>query len=130
MKEPPKKKSTRPPEPPKGPRALQGKMLTNKLRELSLDIVSSDLKDDGSVEMLTRAELLAQEIWDAATGSKRNEDGTITHTHQPTPWAVGIVFERLEGKVVPRAKDTSDRPKLGIRIEEQQKLKISGLKHD
>ncbi len=127
MKQPPKKKSARG---PISPKAATNKVLTAKLRELSLDIVDSNLKENGEVELITRAELLAQEIWDAACGVKHNEDGTTTFTHQPVPWAVGTILERLEGKVVPRAKDTSERPKLGARIEEQQKLKADNLKHD
>jgi hypothetical protein len=127
MKQPPKKKSARS---PSSPKAASTKMLTRKLQELSLDIVDSNLKANGEVEMITRAELLATEIWDAACGVKHKEDGTIVFTHQPIPWAVATVFERLEGKVVPRAQDTTNRPKLGKRIEEQQSLKMKNLKHD
>ncbi len=127
MKEPPKRKKDRA---PVAPRAPQGKMLTMKLRELAMDIVTSDLVD-GEVVMMTRAELLAQEIWNAACGIKRNKDGEQTLTHLPIPWAVATVLERLEGKVIPRAKDSSNRPGLSKRIDEQQKLKIEGLKkHD
>ena len=126
MKQPPKKKSARTPKPPK---AATNKVLTMKLRELSKDIVTSDLTATGEVIMITRAELLAEEIWNAACGIEV-KDGKQTLTHKPIPWAVATVLERLEGKVVPRAKDTTDRPSLGKRIEEQQKLKMENHKHD
>jgi hypothetical protein len=126
MKEPPKKKSARSPKPPN---PASNKMLTMKLRELSKDIISSNLVD-GEVVMLTRAELLAEEIWDAACGVVHDKDGRTFLSHNPVPWAVATVLERLEGKVVPRAKDTTNRPTLGKRIEEQQKLKMDNLKHD
>ncbi len=130
MKEPPKKKSERS-VPRKTKKTMTGRILTTKLKELAADIVSSTLRSDGEVSMQTRAELLAEEIWNAACGIKIDpEDGSQTLTHNPIPWAVQTILERLDGKVIPRSKDRSTRPALGARIDEQQKLKIKGLKGD
>jgi hypothetical protein len=127
MKQPPKKKSER----KKSPKSLTGKVLTKKLKELAMDVVSSTLNSDGSVNMVTRSELLAEEIWNAACGIKIDpENGTHTLTHNPIPWAVQTVFERLDGKVVPRAQDRTNRPALGVRIDEQQKLKMKSLRNN
>ena len=117
------------PKKPTPPKSITGKLLTQKLNELALDIVDSQLID-GETKLLTRTELLAAEIWDAACGIQRNEDGTTTFTHRPTPWAVGVIYERLEGKVVPRAKDSSNRPSLKQKISEQNKLKANGISKD
>ena len=107
---------------------LSGKILTKKLHELARDVISSEIDDEGECKLETRAEVLARKVWDMATGATRTEDGTIEYKGNPVPWAVGLIFERLEGKVVPRAADTTTRPALGKRIDEQNKLKINALR--
>ncbi len=123
----PKRKKPKPPKKPTAPKSLTGSILTKKLNELALDVISSEMDDKGEVNLVTRAEFLAIEIWDAACGIQRTEDGGEVHTHKPIPWAVGVVYERLEGKVIPRAKDRSNRPSLGKRISEQNAIKANAI---
>ncbi len=110
---------------------ITGKILTQKLHDLARDVVSSSLDEGGEVVLETRAEMLAREVWNAALGItySKNEDGVeeLKFSHKPLPWAVGIVFERLEGKIVPRARDNQTRPSLGNRIDEQQQLKVNSF---
>jgi hypothetical protein len=117
------------------PYTLTGKILTAKLHELARDVIAcSEIGEDGEAKLETRAEVLAREVWNAALGIKieDDEDGvpTMKFTHKPIPWAVGVIFERLEGKIVPRARDMSTRPSLGTRVDEQNKLRMDSLKHD
>ena len=113
---------------------ITGKILTQKLHDLARDVISSSLNEGGEVLLETRAEMLAREVWNAALGItfKKDENGVeeMKFSHKPLPWAVGIVFERLEGKIVPRARDNQSRPSLGNRIDEQQQLKVNSLTED
>ncbi len=109
---------------------IAGKMLTQKLHELARDlVVNGDIGDDGEVKMETRAEVLARKVWEVATGMEI-KDGVPTFDGKPVPWAVALIFERLEGKVVPRARDNENRPDLGKRIDEQQFLKVNSITQD
>ncbi len=113
---------------------ITGKILTQSLHDLARDVISSSLEEDGSCTLETRAEMLAREVWNAALGitySKNDDDvEEIKFSHKPLPWAVGIIFERLEGKIVPRARDNQHRPSLGNRIDEQQQLKVNSFVDD
>ncbi len=113
---------------------ITGKILTQKLHDLARDVISSSLDEGGAAVLETRAEKLAREVWNAALGIvyAKNEDDVeeLKFVHKPQPWAVGIIFERLEGKIVPRARDNQSRPSLGTRIDEQQQLKVNSLTED
>jgi len=110
---------------------ITGKILTQKLHDLARDVIGSVSGDDGELVLETRAEMLAREVWNAALGITyvKDTEGVeeMKFVHKPQPWAVGIVFERLEGKIVPRARDNQTRPSLGNRIDEQQQLKVNSL---
>ena len=113
---------------------ITGKILTQKLHDLARDVVSSVAGDDGELVLETRAEMLAREVWNAALGIVfvKDDEGVeeMKFSHKPIPWAVGVIFERLEGKIVPRARDNQTRPSLGNRIDEQQQLKVNSFVDD
>ncbi len=106
-------------------KAIIGRLLTKSLRELAVDIIEIDPSVDGKAT--TRAEKLAQVLWDHALGyteHRRAEEGAnmVEIVHKPAPWAITLLYDRLEGKVAPTNDPGVERPSLG------DKLKATGAR--
>lgn len=98
--------------------------LTKHLRELAASL-SDQMGDDGRA--LTRAQALAKVIWDRALGwIDRTDDGKEAQ-HSPEPWAITLVYERLEGRC-PTALDVgSGKGTVADRVSELGKTAINNL---
>ena len=83
------------------PRAPGRARLTAARRELAVQAISCD--DEGNA--LTRADVLAQLIWDQALGyiekSLDDHGNAIKIPHAPAPWAQTFLYDRIEGKPAP-----------------------------
>ena len=106
---------------------ITGRLLTKKLRELAVDMVS--ISDDG--KPVTRAEKLAMIMWDHALGyteQTKNKTGSLIDIeHKPAPWAITLLMDRIEGKVANAADPGVDRPSLGQRLKETGAKRINKI---
>jgi hypothetical protein len=99
-------------------------VLTRFLKELA-GTLSDRIGDDGRV--VTKAEALALVIWERAIGYTETDDDGGKVAHKPEPWAVALVYERLEGRC-PTAQDVgTNKGTVGERISELSKIKINAL---
>jgi hypothetical protein len=99
-------------------------ILTRHLKELA-EQLSDRLGDDGNA--LTRAAALARVIWDRAIGYTEHGDGGADVEHKPEPWAVGLIYERLEGRC-PTAEDVgAHKGTVSDRISDLSKSKVNAL---
>lgn len=75
--------------------------VTKALRQLALEAHTVD--EEGVT--LTRAESMAKLLWEKALGSKKikkDKQGHLVEVENPAEaWAIGVVYDRLEGKVAP-----------------------------
>jgi hypothetical protein len=98
--------------------------LTKHLRELSASL-SERIADDGHA--LTKAEALAAVIWERAIGWTEIAEGGTEVPHKPEPWAVALIYERLEGRC-PTAMDVgSTKGTVADRVSDLGRTKINNL---
>lgn len=100
-------------------------LLTRHLKELAATL-SDQMGDDGNA--LTRAEALAKVIWDRAIGWKEMDDQGKEVKHKPEPWAVSLVYERLEGRC-PTAEDVGSNKGTSVaeKVGDLSRVKINKL---
>lgn len=99
-------------------------LLTRHLRELAGSL-SDQIGDDGNA--LTKAEALAKVLWERAIGWTETDDAGKKTEHKPEPWAVSLVYERLEGRC-PTAEDVGgSKGTIADKIGELSKTKINRL---
>lgn len=105
---------------------LPGKtVLTRHLKELAGSLSERICDKDGHA--LTKAEALAAVIWDRALGWVEVKDDGTKVPHSPEPWAVALVFERMEGRA-PTAQDVGgNKGTVADRVSELGKTKINAL---
>ena len=100
-----------------------GAVLTKHLRALAAE-ASEQIADDGSV--LTRAEALALLIWGRALGWVEKGDKGEQVNHKPEPWAISLIYERLEGRC-PTAMDTGNKGTVADKVSEMGVAAINDL---
>jgi len=88
------------------------KILSDSLRNLANS--AEDSTPDG--EILTKADKLAQIVWDHAIGHTYVNAKGERKRVLPCTWAIQLIFDRLEGRVIASMDDIADRPKPVDRI--------------
>jgi len=85
-----------------------GSILTRFLKECALDI-HDIAEDDG--RPIVKAEALARYVWKAALGwvEEDPDDPEKTVTHKPNWTAIGLIWDRIEGKAGPVQPEKNDR---------------------
>jgi hypothetical protein len=111
----------------KKPNISAGKFLSQSLRALA----SEPHEDDGSI-IKTRAQCLAEHIWDAALGYKakvydKETRGFIEKEFGPQTWAINLIFDRIEGKVPISEDNVLEGTSVASRVEEISKDRINDL---
>jgi len=111
----------------KNPRVMAGKFLSQALRDLS-----QEAHDTDGDRTKTRADCLAEFIWNAALGYKakvwnEKKGGLIEKEFGPQTWAIALIFDRLEGKVPMAEDDASPGATLAQRVAEISKDNINKL---
>jgi len=93
-----------------------GKFLSQALRELA----SEPHDTDGSVDK-TRAECLAEFVWNSALGYTKkivdNSGMMVDRDVPPQTWAVHLIFDRMEGKVGFGDEAVSNAPTMAQRLD-------------
>ena len=84
---------------------------------------------DGTV--LTRGEALAKLVWDRALGwteVKIDDTGKESFLyHEPTSWAMQLIWDRIEGKVPMAVTEDDDKPKVKDRVDEMATTRFNDL---
>jgi hypothetical protein len=95
---------------------VAGKFLSEALRNLA-----NEAHDTDGSETKTRAQCLAQLVWDYALGytkKVRNKEGKLVdQIIEPRTWAITLLFDRLEGRVPLQNDETESTVSLLSRIE-------------
>ena len=77
------------------------RMLSSKLYEIGLELHSTISDEEGNSVAINNLDALARSVWMYALGREEKlRDGQMKK-HLPSQWAIGILFDRLEGKVMP-----------------------------
>lgn len=98
--------------------------LTELVRQIGNEIHTTD--DDGSP--LTKLQVMARLIWKKALGYTEEDVKTGAKTvHFPDKGFIDRIWDRLEGKVQPAAKDSRKKASLADRITEQSKRRLSRM---
>ena len=105
------------------------RMLSDKLYELGMEPHSC--VDDGSGDMvyLNRFDTLARSIWEYALGrTEKLKDGK-EKKHLPSQWAIGVLLDRIEGKVMPQSTPDKekDMPTAAEKVSELGRDKLNDL---
>lgn len=102
-------------------KSLAGKFLSNALRELSQE--AHDIDGDHTKN---KSECLARYVWDAALGyvcvTLDKETGERKEkVIPPQTWAINLIFDRIEGKVVPSDDGSRQDTPMATRLEKINK---------
>lgn len=113
---------------PSGIKRNATNILTAYLKRLGKEAYTVD--DAG--DPVTRFEALAQLVWDKALGHTEKitlDDGSCVETvHKPDRAFIGMIFDRVEGRVVPvAAAEDKGKKSLADRIGEQSKVRLNRL---
>ena len=106
-------------------------VFTDMLRQVAEEVTEFvEIPDgDSGKEMAIRskAEALARFVWKQALGYEELNDAGEKVKHEPDKWAVGLLFDRLEGKVtaIPVAGKTG--LSIADRVSEQGKRALNKL---
>lgn len=111
----------------KKPNISAGKFLSQSLRTLA-----SEAHDTDGDTIKTRAQCLAEYIWNAALGYKTKVLDTKLHVLVekevlPQTWAVNLIFDRIEGKVPISEDSVLEGTSVASRVEEISKDNINDL---
>ena len=100
--------------------------LTKQLRRLAAQI---DAISGKTGDMISKAEKLAEVVWDRAIGyEEKTADGKLV-VHKPEPWAINLLFDRLEGRV-PISVDDKTGKTLADKVSELGKAKLNAMLED
>jgi ethanolamine utilization protein EutP (predicted NTPase) len=101
------------------------RVLTKALEALSTQAVTQN--DDG--EIITRAERLAELVWQYALGFTDTDVKTGKEVvHRPATWAIHLLFDRMEGRVVTKiVTKGKDKVSVADRVSELSKTSINRL---
>lgn len=122
-----------------GKKIAAGKLLSKFIKE-----IASEIHDDPVIKargeeavMLTKAEAIARHIFKLALGYEEEIDvldkagkkiGIKPVRHQPDKWAIGVIWDRMEGRVGQAdAKSGSDKAKLSDRVSAQGEKRLSQI---
>ncbi|KKN53873.1 hypothetical protein LCGC14_0598320 [marine sediment metagenome] len=121
-----------------GKKVVAGKLLSKFIRE-----IASEEYDDPIIKargeeavMVTKAEAIARHIWNVALGYVEEIDiykdgvkvGVKLETHRPDKWAIGIIWDRMEGRVGQAdAKSGNNKASLADKVSEQGKKRLSQI---
>lgn len=101
----------------KNPNITVGKFLSQALRALS-----QEAHDTDGDRTKTKSDCLARYVWDAALGHTlvtldRNTGERKEKVIPPQTWAINLIFDRIEGKVMPSEESINGKPMLAERVE-------------
>jgi len=107
------------------------KAATAELTKMIKDIGSEFHTVDDEGRPLTKIETLARLVWDKALGYKVETvtaDGVKETTIPPDKSFIGMIWDRLEGKVTPAVKDSGrEKAKLSDRVAAQSKRRLNQM---
>lgn len=114
-----------------GKKMLAGKLLSKYLTEIAAEETELGKDLDGGDVMITKAEALARLIWKMALGYKEeviNKSGLLAKlNHRPDKPAMGIIFDRLEGRVAQSVAESPNKLSTADRVTEQAKKRINDI---
>ena len=111
----------------KKPNISAGKFLSQSLRALA-----SEAHDTDGDTIKTRAQCLAEHIWNAALGYKakvydKEIRNLVEKEFGPQTWAINLIFDRIEGKVPISEDSVLEGTSVASRVEEISKDRINDL---
>lgn len=108
------------------------RMLSEKLYELGMEPHSCIEDGNGDAVYLNRFDTLARSIWEYALGRTEILRDGKEKKHLPSQWAIGVLLDRIEGKVMPVATDTTvtTGPTIADKVSELGKKTINELNDD
>jgi len=103
--------------------------LTKLLKEIGQKVTTEHFDDDGGV--LTHDEALARLLWRKALGyteKTRDDNGTEkTVRNRPESWAIQLIYERREGKVMQAQPDDTGRVKAADKVRSLSRERVNKL---
>lgn len=108
------------------------RLLSDKLFQIGTELHSTIIDREGNSQAIDNLEALARSVWTYALGrEERLRDGKIKK-HLPSQWAIGVIFERLEGKVMPQSTPDKikDMPTAAEKISELSKKQLNDMIED
>ena len=105
------------------------RLLSDKLYQIGEEMHSTIADENGNLQAINNLEALARSVWTYALGREEKlRDGKIKK-HLPSQWAIGVLFDRLEGKVVPQSTPDKDinGPTVADKVSELGKKTINEL---
>ena len=121
---------------PKKPRLYTGKELTNHLRMLSAQLhdVVYDIDPETGHEITrarTKGQVLGEEIYKLATGWTEtkidSENKPREICHKPEPWAIAMIFDRMEGKAPMAINETDSKVSAKDKVSQLAKDRLNSL---
>lgn len=121
----------------KDKRTKAGKLLSKFVKEIADE--ETELVHDpetGGDRMATKAEALARYMWKAALGFTEEEEvykegkkvGIKSIKKKPDKTFITMIWDRLEGRVIPTAdKDKDNKATIADRISEQGKIRLNAM---
>jgi hypothetical protein len=106
-------------------------VFTDMLRQVSEEVTEfvEIPGKGGDVEMVIRskAEALARFVWKQALGYEELDDSGEKVKHAPDKWAMSLLFDRLEGKVVAIPVAGRTERSIADRVSEQGRKALNNL---
>lgn len=106
-------------------------IFTDMLRQISEEVTEfvEIPQSNGDVELMIRskAEALARFVYKQALGYTETDDKGNTIKHDPDKWAIGLLFDRLEGKVVAVPLAEKQGRTIAERVSEQGRKALNKL---
>lgn len=107
-------------------RAKANRLISKYLTEMATKEDAFLKVDDSEDRICTRAEALAQIIWDHTLGFEETLDSGVMVKHAPNLSYMKVLLERMEGKVQD-VSATKSKKSIADRIQEQTKTKINDI---
>jgi hypothetical protein len=113
--------------------------LTNHLRTFAADIEDTFINDEGEAVLVTKAEMLAKRVWQAALGwveeiveetDVPGKTKTKKVYHKPAAWAQQFIWERFEGKAPAALPDDQQGLSAADKVDELAKARVNQLTED
>jgi hypothetical protein len=106
-------------------------VFTDMLRQVSEEVTEfvEVPQKDGEKELMVRskAEALARFVWKQALGYEEVNDAGEKVKYQPDKWAITLLFDRLEGKVVAVPLAEKQGRSISDRVGDQTKKALNKL---
>ncbi|KKN64902.1 hypothetical protein LCGC14_0487360 [marine sediment metagenome] len=107
-------------------RAKANRLISKYLTEMATKEDALLKSDGGEDRMCTRAEALAQIIWEHTLGFEETLDSGVVVKHSPNLSYMKVLLERMEGKVQD-VSATKSKKSIADRIKETTKSKINDI---